>query len=130
MWTVTAEVGTNQLRERTISIATMASFSTSLLVTYVNPFIQNEPGNMGSRVGMMYGAISILAFVFIFLVVPEMKSRSLEELDELFHAKVPAWKSHKYVATGIGGEISGMNKGLTEKDLKIEAVDLGSTTKA
>lgn len=106
MWTVTAEVGTTQLRERTMSIATMASFSTSLVVTYVSPYIQDEPGNLGSRVDMMCGGISILAAAFIFLVVPEMKGRSLEELDGLFHAEIPAWRSSSFVATGPGPEMS------------------------
>ncbi|KAL4808236.1 general substrate transporter [Aspergillus unguis] len=124
MWTVTAEVSTSQLRERTISIATMASFSTSLLVTYVNPFIQDEPGNLSSRVGMMYGGISILAAVFVFLVVPEMKGRSLEEIDELFHAGTPAWRSTRFVATGVGADISGINKGLSGKEKVIDGVDV------
>ncbi|KAJ3547064.1 hypothetical protein NM208_g1694 [Fusarium decemcellulare] len=106
MWTVTAEVATTQLRERTISIATIASFSTSLLITYVNPFMQNEPGNLGSRVGMIYGSMSVLALIFVMLVVPEMKGRSLEELDELFHSRTPAWKSTRFVATGVGAEIT------------------------
>ena len=121
MWTITTEVGTTQLRERTISIATMASFSTSLVVTYVSPYIQNAPGNLGSRVGMMYGGISILAAAFVFLVVPEMKNRSLEEVDELFHAGVPPWRSTKFVASGLGAEISGIDKGPSEKEKKIEA---------
>lgn len=122
MWTVTAEVATTQLRERTISIATMASFSTSLIVTYVNPFIQDDPGNLGSRVGMMYGGISILAAGFAFLMIPEMKSRSLEEIDEMFHARTPAWKSTGFVSTGIGAHISDINNGVMEKEREVEAV--------
>lgn len=125
MWTVTAEVATTQLRERTISIATMASFSTSLIVTYVNPFIQDDPGNLGSRVGMMYGGISILAAGFAFLMIPEMKSRSLEEIDEMFHARTPAWKSTGFVSTGIGAHISDINNGVMEKEREVEAVHHG-----
>uniref|UniRef100_A0A0B7KFS9 Major facilitator superfamily (MFS) profile domain-containing protein n=1 Tax=Bionectria ochroleuca TaxID=29856 RepID=A0A0B7KFS9_BIOOC len=86
MWTVTTEVATTQLRERTISIATMLGFVTSLLITYINPFVQNEPGYLGAKV--------------------ETSGRSLEELDELFRAKVPAWKSKDYLCTGIGTQIT------------------------
>ncbi|CAG9970408.1 unnamed protein product [Clonostachys byssicola] len=91
MWTVTT---------------TMLGFVTSLLITYINPFVQNEPGYLGAKVGMIYGSISVLALIFVFLVVPEMSGRSLEELDELFRAKVPAWKSKDYVCTGIGTQIT------------------------
>lgn len=106
MSTATAEVGTSQLRERTISLATICGFIVSLVITYVNPFVQEEPGNLGSRIGMVYGSISILSIFFVFFFVPEMKGRSLEELDEMFHSRVPAWASRKYVSTGIGAQIT------------------------
>lgn len=101
-----AEVGTSQLRERTIAIATICGFLTSIVITYVNPFVQNEPGNLGSRVGMIYGSVSILAMAFVFFIVPEMKKRSLEELDDMFHSKVVAWRSRYFVSTGVGAQIS------------------------
>ncbi|KAF4990008.1 hypothetical protein FDECE_14523 [Fusarium decemcellulare] len=105
MWTVTGKLSrlTDQIHANS---STIASFSTSLLITYVNPFMQNEPGNLGSRVGMIYGSMSVLALIFVMLVVPEMKGRSLEELDELFHSRTPAWKSTGFVATGVGAEIT------------------------
>ncbi|KAH8896852.1 putative transporter [Thozetella sp. PMI_491] len=93
MWTVTAEVSTTQLRERTISIATLSGFI-------------NSPGYLGAKVGMIYGSISFLSIFFVYFFVPEMKGRSLEELDELFHAKVPAWKAGSYVCSGIGTQIT------------------------
>ncbi|KAJ5579517.1 uncharacterized protein N7459_005502 [Penicillium hispanicum] len=106
MWTLTAEIGTNQLRERTISIATIAGFIASLLITYINPYVQDSPGNLGSRVGLVYGSISILSMFFVYFLVPETSGRSLEELDELFEARVPAWKSTSFRATGIGATIT------------------------
>lgn len=44
--------------------------------------------------------------LFVFFVVPETKGRSLEELDELFQAKVPAWRSASFKATGVGAQIT------------------------
>jgi SP family sugar:H+ symporter-like MFS transporter len=61
---------------------------------------------LGSRIGMVYGGVSIISIAFVFFVVPEMKKRSLEELDEMFHAKVPAWRSRSFVSTGVGAQIS------------------------
>lgn len=103
-----AEVGTTQLRERTIALATTCGFLVSLVITYVNPFVQNEPGNLGSKVGMIYGGVSILSLVFVFFVVPEMKKRSLEELDDMFHSGVPAWRSSSFVSSGVGAQITNM----------------------
>lgn len=111
MWTCTAEVPTSQLRERTISIATVTGFCVSLLVTYINPYVQNEPGNLGPRVGFIYASTSVIAFAFVWAVVPEMKRRSLKELDEMFQSGVPAWRSAKYVCTGLGAQITTVQNG-------------------
>ncbi|EKG20662.1 General substrate transporter [Macrophomina phaseolina MS6] len=105
-WTITSEVSTNQLRERTIAIATTSSFCCNLLITYMNPFVQDEPGNLGSRVGMIYASISMAAIVFVYLVVPEMRGRSFEELDEMFQAGVPAWRSRMFKGTGVGARVT------------------------
>lgn len=104
-------------------MATLISFTTSLLITYINPFVQQEPGNLGAKVGMIYSSISILAIVFVFFVVPEMKGRSLEELDEMFYAKVPAWKAKGYVCTGIGARITQIQKIDAERE-SMEAEDI------
>lgn len=78
----TSEVATSQLRERTISIATSLSFVAVLLVSYINPFVQNAPGNLQSRVGFIYGSFSLIAVVWAYFFMPELSGRSLEELDE------------------------------------------------
>ena len=106
VWQVTAEVGTAQLREKTMSIATTLSFVAVLLVSYINPFVQNEPGNLGAKVGFVYGSFSFISVVFVWFLVPELSNRSLEELDELFQAGVPAWRFKGYVCTGIGAKIT------------------------
>ena len=123
-----AEVATTQLRERTIAVATLLGFTTSLLITYINPFVQNEPGKLGAKVGMIYGSISLIALAFVFFVVPEMKGRSLEEIDELFHANIPAWKTKDYVCTGLGTQITSIQNiegSRPSLDGKIVGVDGG-----
>jgi SP family sugar:H+ symporter-like MFS transporter len=109
-----AEVGTSQLRERTIALATVCGFLTGIVITYVNPFVQGAPSNLGSKVGMIYGGVCIVAFVFVYLVVPEMKGRSLEELDEMFHSGISPWKSSGFVATGVGAKITEVEAGKIE----------------
>lgn len=106
VWIITAETATAQLREKTVSIATTASFICVLLVSYINPFVQNEPGNLGGLVGFIYGAFSLISIFFVYFFVPELKGRSLEELDELFNNHVPARKFGSYMAHGIGARIT------------------------
>ncbi|KAI9740153.1 MAG: hypothetical protein M1834_004731 [Cirrosporium novae-zelandiae] len=121
-WTVTSEVGSQQLRERTIALATIFGFITSLLVTYINPYIQDEPGNLGSRIGIVYASVSIIAIAFVFFCVPEMKGRSLEELDEMFQSGVSAWRAKSYVCTGIGAQVTEVQNKNSEAHKILEAV--------
>ncbi|RFU23719.1 hypothetical protein B7463_g12619, partial [Scytalidium lignicola] len=108
VWIVTAEVPTLQLREKTISIASTFSFITVLLVSYINPYVQNEPSNLQVKVGFIYGSFSLVPtfFVYRYYFVPECANRSLEELDELFQDKVPAWKFKTHVCHGIGARLT------------------------
>ncbi|KAL4733205.1 general substrate transporter [Aspergillus similis] len=107
VWIVTAEVATLQLREKTITIASFSGFVVNVLVTYISPFIQDK-GHAGleGRIGFIWGGFSILALVWTFFVVPELKGRSLEELDELFENKVSTLKFSKYHCSGYGAQLT------------------------
>ncbi|EXJ91450.1 hypothetical protein A1O1_04562 [Capronia coronata CBS 617.96] len=106
VWIVTAEVPTNSLREKTISLASTFSFIAVLLVSYINPYVQGSPGNLDAKVGFIYGSFSLLAIFFVYFCVPECANRSLEELDEMFQNNVPAWKFKGYVCHGIGARLT------------------------
>ncbi|KAL4749563.1 general substrate transporter [Aspergillus terricola var. indicus] len=107
VWIVTAEVATIQLRERTITIASFSGFVFNVPVTYISPFIQDK-GHAGleGRIGFIWGGFSILALVWAFFVVPELKGRSLEELDELFENKVSTLMFSKYQCSGYGAQLT------------------------
>ncbi|KAJ5461405.1 high-affinity glucose transporter [Penicillium daleae] len=107
-WIVTGEIGTGQLRERTIFLASMGSFLTSVPINFVNPYVQKA---IGGRVTFIYGAFSIVSILFVWMCVPETRRRSLEELDEMFQAHVPTWKFNNYVCTGMGAEITRLEHG-------------------
>ncbi|CUM63842.1 uncharacterized protein PRCAT00001427001 [Priceomyces carsonii] len=80
-----AEIPSSQLREKTLSVATFLSFGISMMISFVNPFIQNEGyGNLQGRVGFMYGSISFIACGFIYFFLPEVKGLSLDVVDTLF----------------------------------------------
>ncbi|CAG8015705.1 unnamed protein product [Penicillium salamii] len=105
-WIVTGEVGTGQLRERTVFLASMGSFLTSIPINFVNPYLQ---ASISGRVTFIYGAFSVVSLVFVWLVVPETKGRSLEDIDEMYQARLSPWKFQQYTCTGIGAQIASLN---------------------
>jgi len=42
----------------------------------------------------------MITVVWIYFFLPEIKNRTLEEVDEMFEAKLPARNFRKYVCTG------------------------------
>ncbi|WYZ43751.1 hypothetical protein EsH8_VII_000187 [Colletotrichum jinshuiense] len=113
VWIVTAEVPTLQLREKTITIATFSGFCVSILVTFINPFMQDSGyGNLQGRVGFVYGSFSIAAALWTFFLYPETGFRSLEELDELFHKKVSVRNFRSYQTSGFGAQLAEVEHGI------------------
>jgi MFS transporter, SP family, sugar:H+ symporter len=131
VWIVTAEVPTLQLREKTIMTGTFLGFCVSVIVTFVSPYLQDAGyGNLGGRVGFVYGGFSVVAAIWCFFFLPETRGRSLEELDELFAAKVSVWRFSSYKATGAGAQLAEVEHAMAhgghglERNVKvIEAMD-------
>lgn len=106
-WITSSEVPSNRLREKTLAIATFCGNSVGIVIQYVNPYVQNqEYANLGSKVGFIFGSVSVLSMVWVFFFLPELKGRSLEELDEMFEQKVPTLKISSYKCTGIGAQVT------------------------
>ncbi|KAF4473088.1 high-affinity glucose transporter [Fusarium albosuccineum] len=102
-WVVAAEVGTGQLRERTLFLASMGSFVISVPINFVNPYVQRS---LDGAVTFIYGGFSVVAIIWVLCMVPETKNRSLEELDEMFQANVGTRKFKHYRCTGLGAHIT------------------------
>ncbi|PIG87430.1 high-affinity glucose transporter, partial [Aspergillus arachidicola] len=114
-WVVAGEIGTGQLRERTLFLASMGSFLTSVPINFVNPYVQ---ARLGGSVTFIYGGFSVVALIWVFLMVPETKGRSLEELDDMFQAGVLTRRFKKYECSGIGAHITDAQK-LQSKEVKV-----------
>jgi SP family sugar:H+ symporter-like MFS transporter len=77
-----------------------------VVVTYFSPYIQDAGyGNLQGKIGFVWGSGSIIAILFVFFYIPELKGRTIEELDEMFDKKVSVWSFGKYERTGVGRRI-------------------------
>ncbi|KAL3496388.1 general substrate transporter [Aspergillus germanicus] len=86
-WVLTAEVPPGAVREKVVALSGLGAYLTGLVIVFVNPYTQAE---IGGRVAFIYGALSVLASGFAWVFVPEMRQRTLEEIDEMFRDGVPA----------------------------------------
>ena len=73
----------------------MAAFTvqnlTNFVTTFTLPYLMDAGyANLGAKVGFIYGSLGVLGCIWAFFYYPELKSRSLEEIDLMFMERVPA----------------------------------------
>ncbi|KAF2094095.1 MFS transporter [Rhizodiscina lignyota] len=89
-WPVAGEVVTSRLRVATIGFGTGLNYFFNWLISFCSPyFINPDDLNWGPKYGYIWAGANFIVFVFIFILLPETKGRTLEEIDEMFEHKVP-----------------------------------------
>lgn len=85
--------------------------SHSFVVSFTFPYLLETAG-LQSQVGFIYGSICFLALIWGYFYLPELKGRSLEELEEMFAAKLPLRKFKNYQTNedGIGAAVSRLER--------------------
>jgi SP family arabinose:H+ symporter-like MFS transporter len=79
VWIVLSEIYPTRIRGTAMSVATMALWLSNVLVAQVFPRLNawSEGGTF-----FVFGGITVLAFVFVFIFIPETKQKSLEEIEQ------------------------------------------------
>jgi MFS transporter, SP family, sugar:H+ symporter len=96
MQIVKSELPHTSLRDKSVMLHWNMANLCNFVVTFTLPYlVQPAAANLGPRVGFIYGSISVIIIILIFFFVPEMTGRSLEEIDEMVEAKVPAWRTRR-----------------------------------
>ena len=92
-WVLISEIFPNTIRSSAVAIAVAFQWIFNFIVssTFI-PLYNMEMGHMGAKFGhcfvyAMYGAICIIAAIFVYRLVPETKSKSLEDMTQLWLRK-------------------------------------------
>ncbi|KEZ42096.1 hypothetical protein SAPIO_CDS6332 [Scedosporium apiospermum] len=92
-YVVLSEAAASRLKEKTNLLASVISVLTTFVTSFTIPYLINERyANLGAKVGFIYGAINVIMVVLTFFFIPELKGRTLEEVDQLFASGVPLRK--------------------------------------
>ena len=116
--TLLASVEMHSVRLRTWGqpFASTIAQITAFAAAFWTPYMLNpQYGNMGTNVGYFYFGLNVVTWVLIFIFLPETARLTLEQVDDLFASKVPAWKTsikrNKLIAKGEDADLSTEQRG-------------------
>lgn len=93
---IVSEAASTRVKEKTNLLACVISVLTTFVTSFTIPYLINDQyAGLGGKVGFVYGSICAAMFVAAYLFIPELKNRSLEEVDQLFASKTPMRKFGK-----------------------------------
>ncbi|CAK7227493.1 hypothetical protein SBRCBS47491_006586 [Sporothrix bragantina] len=123
-----SEVPSLRLRDKSICMSWSVQNVSNFLVSFTLPYLLGAGyADLGSKVGFIYGSIGLVGIIWGYFFLPELKGRSLEEIDEMFAEKVPARKTRDWISSNpdsIGVQISKMeNNEVPTADKLQEAYD-------
>lgn len=100
----------------------------AFVVTFVTPYlIKPEYANLSSKVGFIFGGFTTFYLIWAIFFLPELKNRSLEEVDELFNANLWAWQFSKYETKSLAGRMAQQKDGggkAMQEDVEDDAVEM------
>ncbi|ETI20925.1 hypothetical protein G647_07268 [Cladophialophora carrionii CBS 160.54] len=132
-WPVATEVCSSRLRVLTIGVCTGINYFFNWLTSYTAPyFINPDELNWGGKYAFVWAGSNFCVFLFFFFLLPEMKDRTLEELDELFQNNVSVrnFKKYQCVSSERAKEVALKDAGLEGKHhVVVETVEDTSASK-
>ncbi len=78
-WVIIAEIFPTRIRGRAMSIATLSLWITNAVIGQLFPYMLETIKAYGTF--WLFAGTSVIAFVFIYKVIPETKNKSLEEIE-------------------------------------------------
>lgn len=88
-WTIGSEIGGTQMRNKLMGWGVVVDVVAAFLVTFFTPYLQDGPQlQLGASVGYIFMGLAAVSFFFFVFFTPELKGRSLEEVDELFEVSL------------------------------------------
>ncbi|PGG97440.1 hypothetical protein AJ79_09201 [Helicocarpus griseus UAMH5409] len=98
VYLVAGEMPSQKLRAYTMGLSTAVSFTFAWLSAFTTPYFINPTElNWGPKFGYIWFGSGIIVTSFIWYFLPEVRGRTLEEIDEMFRSRVPTKEFPKHV---------------------------------
>ncbi|KAF4832979.1 Major facilitator-type transporter ecdD [Colletotrichum tropicale] len=121
-WMVAGEAPSQRLRSYTLGVASAAGYFLAWLITFTAPYFINPSAlNWGPRYGYIWFPSCIISAVWTYFYIPELKGRTLEEINQMFHARLSARKFRQFQSATISRKTSQSKADF--EGIKVEMLD-------
>ncbi|KAF4627370.1 hypothetical protein G7Y89_g10782 [Cudoniella acicularis] len=97
------------IRSRGVALSTASNWLWNCIIAVITPYmVGTDPGeaNLGSRVFFVWGSLCTACFVYAYILIPETKGLSLEQVDRMLEETTPRnsakWVPHSTFAAEMG----------------------------
>jgi sugar porter (SP) family MFS transporter len=106
-WVVIGEIFPIPIRSRGVGLSTASNWLWNCIIAVITPYmVGKDKGNLGPKVFFIWGSLCAVCFVYSYLLIPETKGLSLEQVDRMFEETTPRhsskWVPHSTFAADMG----------------------------
>ena len=106
-WVLIGEIFPLPIRSRGVALSTASNWLWNCIITVITPYmVGTDKGNLGPKVFFIWGALCTACFLYAYLLIPETKGLSLEQVDRMLEETTPrtsaAWKPTSTFAADMG----------------------------
>ncbi|TAQ83045.1 hypothetical protein B7494_g8631 [Chlorociboria aeruginascens] len=108
-WVVIGEIFPLPIRSRGVALSTASNWLWNCIISVITPYMvgtDKGEGNLGARVFFIWGSLCVCCFVYSYVLIPETKGLSLEQVDRMMEETTPRtsakWVPHSTFAADLG----------------------------
>lgn len=108
-WVLIGEIFPLPIRSRGVALSTASNWFWNCIIAVITPYMvgtESRDANLGSRVFFVWGSLCTLCFLYAYILIPETKGLSLEQVDRMLEETSPRtsakWVPHSTFAADLG----------------------------
>jgi len=116
-WVLIGEIFPLPIRSRGVGLSTASNWLWNCIIAVITPYMVGSnkgEANLGSRVFFIWGSLCTACFVYAYVLIPETKGLSLEQVDRMLEETTPRnsakWVPHQTFAAAMGVTDGGILK--------------------
>jgi len=114
-WVVIGEIFPLPIRSRGVGIATASNWLWNCIIAVITPYmVGTDRGNLGARVFFIWGSLCACCWLYAYLLVPETKGLTLEQVDRMMEETTPRTSAQWKPTTTFAQEMGLTDKGVLD----------------